>query len=191
MRLLGLIPYNLQRRAWIYSEILNVRDQVAAGVKTAVIAQRLSRTQDGVKGIMKAHGIRYGANSSGRQYRGRKTRCCAGWPPRANRIERLRAGSVAGSTACRIEARCFTKGQWSETLPARRLRGCQRAAYSSSRGLVVLQNHHRRRSALLYPRKTACNGARAASCAPHQAKRKGTAREQTFPRGAFPSRATP
>ena len=80
-------------------------------------------------------------------------------------------GSVTGSTACRIEARCFTKGQWSETLPACRLRGCQRAA-TLRRGAGGTSNHHQRRSALLYPRKTACNGSRAASCAPHQAKEK-------------------
>ena len=180
MRLLGLIPYNLQRRAWTYSEILNVRDKVAAGGKTAVIAQRLSRTQDG--------GIRYGANRP-RYWRPEEDAMLRRLATEGESYREIARRLGRGQYGVQNRGAMLHKGQWPETLPARRLSGCQRAAYSSSRGWWYF-NHYRRRSALLYPRKTACNGR-----APRPAHRAVPfpfpgAGSRTFPRGAFPSRAT-
>ena len=158
-------------------------DQVAAGVKTAVIP---AAQQDA--------GWRQGHHEGARQsatepiVRGtgdsRKTRCCAGWPPRANRIEEI-ARPARSRAVRRAESRRDASPKGSGR------KHCRRAACAAASGpllfvagLVVLQNHHQRRSALLYPRKTACNGSRAASCAPHQAKEKA-------PLGSRLSRAVP
>ena len=180
MRLLGLIPYNLQRRAWTYSEILNMRDQVAAGVKTAVIAQRLSRTQDGVKGIMKAHGIRYGANRP--RY----------WRPEEDAM--LRRLAAEGESYREI-ARQLGSGQYGVQNRGVMLHtaGAPPARLPAGRllfvaGLVVLQTTTGGAVRYCTPGKRPVTG-RAPRPAHRTKQKKGTAREQTFPRGAFPSRS--
>ena len=78
------------------------------------------------------------------------------------------------------------KGQWPETLPARRLSGCQRAAYSSSRGWWYFKTTTGGAVRYCTPGKRPVTGARRVlRTAPGKGKRHRSGAD--FPHGAFKS----